>query len=114
MSRRRPKQYLKTARLAACLSQVELGALLGVSATIISNIECDRSEPTAAFVLGAVLLFGKPSERLFPYLFNSVQETLGQSAAVLDERFREQTDAKSLAKIALISAMAKRTITFNI
>jgi transcriptional regulator with XRE-family HTH domain len=114
MSHRRPKQYLRTARLAACLSQAELGALLGASATIISNIECDRSEPTAAFVLGAVLLFGKPSERLFPYLFNSVQEALGQSAAVLDQRLEGKSDTKSLSKIALISAMAKCTITFNI
>ena len=114
MSRRRPKQYLKTARLAACLSQAELGALLGVSATVISNIELDRSQPTAALVLGAVLLFGKPSERLFPYLFNSVQEALGQSAAALDDQLQGRTDAKSLAKIALISAMAKRSITFNV
>jgi transcriptional regulator with XRE-family HTH domain len=114
MQRRRPKQYLRTARLAASLTQAELGALLGVSEGVISNVEMDRTVPTFALVLGAVLLFGKPSERLFPYLYNTLQEALGQGAAALDGQIRDRTDPVSFKKIALLSAMAKRTTPIEI
>lgn len=76
---------------------------------MVSNVEIGRTEPSLAFVLGSMLLFGKSAEQLYPYLYNTMQEDLGQRAAELDERLRDRTDALSQKKLALLSAMAKRT-----
>lgn len=110
MAHRHRNQYLRTARIAACLSQAELGALLGASERVVRNVEKGISLPSYAFVLGSTLLFGKSSDRLFPYLYNSVQEGLGEAGAALDERLRGHPDPRSLKKLALLSAMAARTI----
>ncbi len=114
MSRCRPNHYLKTARLSACLTQAELGALLGVSVDVVGNVERDRTIPSLAFVLGCTLLFGKSSEKLFPYLYNTVQEELGHRAAILDRELRGQKDRASGRKRACLSAMAKRTTSFDL
>jgi transcriptional regulator with XRE-family HTH domain len=106
---RRPNHYIRTARLSSGISQSELGRLLGVSADVVMNVESGRSIPSFTFVLGSSLLFGKSAERLFPFLYNSVQENLGQHAAELDNELSGRTDAISLKKLGLLSAMAKRT-----
>lgn len=114
MQQRRHNLYLKAARRSTCLTQAELGALLSVSETIAGNVERGSTEPTFAFVLGCVRLFCKSSEQLFPYLYNSTDEALAANAVVLDERIRDKTDAKSLRKLATLSAMAKRTNSLDI
>jgi transcriptional regulator with XRE-family HTH domain len=112
MSRRRINQYLRRERLSAGLSQPELGALLGVSEDVVGNVEREVSNPTLAFVIGCTLLFGKSAAELFPALYNSIQEDLGANGGALDETLRDKTDKRSLKKLALLSAMANRTITF--
>lgn len=102
--------YLRSERLAAGLSQRELGALLGISEDVISNCERGRSAPSTAMVLGCELLFGKNPARLFPALYETVQEAIGIRAAALDVRLRGRTDLASLKKLRLLGTIASRTI----
>lgn len=88
--------------------------MLGVSEDVVGNVEWGLSIPTYAFVLGCALLFGKSSDRLFPYLYNTVQEDVGRAALTLDEKLRGRTDSLSRKKLALLSAFAKRTLSTDI
>lgn len=102
--------YLRSQRLAAGLSQFELGKLLGVSEDVISNCEVGRSVPRSAMVLGCELVFGKHPAKLFPALYEIVQEAIGIRAAALDERLRGRTDPSSLKKLRLLKRIAERSI----
>jgi transcriptional regulator with XRE-family HTH domain len=97
---------MRTRRLAAGLTQFELGLLLGVSEDMIGSYELGVSEPRPAVLLGCMYLFGKPPADLFPRLHREVLEQLERGAVACDERWRHRTDPKSLKKLAFLRTLS--------
>jgi transcriptional regulator with XRE-family HTH domain len=114
MTRRRPRHYVKSARIAAGLTQAELGVLLGVSDTTIRKYENEQRNFGAAFILGCMLVFGQSAAELFPDFAQSIEERIGRNAADLDADLSGKTDAVSLKKLALLRDIASRSTTFDL
>ena len=108
----RIQSYMRTLRLAAGLSQAELGLLIGVSENVIGNCERQVSNPTPMLLLGCALVFGSPAADMFPVLYKSVQESIGRHAAELDARWRNRTDAMALRKLQFLEKLTERTTEF--
>ena len=107
---RRLRQYLRTARLSAGLSQSELGALLGVSADVISNVERGVSSATVKTVVGCSLLFGQTTAELFPSLYRTIEDDICARAVAFDRKLRGRTDPASCKKLALLAELVDRVI----
>lgn len=108
MPRSRPRHYLRTVRLAAGLSQAELGTLLGVSEDVVSNVERERTIPTLAVVFGLWLVFGKAPAELFPSLCEGIVDGVGARALGFDETLRDRPDAATRKKLTLLKGMTDR------
>lgn len=108
MSRTRHKSYLKTYRRKAGLTQPELGGLLGVTANAISKYECGKRSIPAEVLAASEVIFGVSATKLFPALFNNVDEDLAIRALDLHQRLAGRQDPVSIKKLALIAGIPGR------
>jgi transcriptional regulator with XRE-family HTH domain len=108
MARRNFDLYVRSARLAAGLSQRELGDLLGFGEDFVRKCELGQRAPTIRFVLGCEIIFGRRPVELFPKLVQTLQEEIGTQAAKLDAQLRDRSDAASLKKNELLISMVRR------
>jgi len=103
MPHSRLRQYLRTARLSAGLTQPEVGELLGVSFKVVSNVECGATEATLPLAMAASILFGKPIEELFPAKHRELENRIAEQAFVLERRLKCRRDPASRKKRALLA-----------
>jgi transcriptional regulator with XRE-family HTH domain len=113
MPQRKLQIYLRSERLAAGLSQAELGELLGYGEDFVRKCELGQRKPTIKFILGCELIFGRSAAESFPALVEKIQEEIGRNAASLDARLRNRTDAASLKKIRLLRGIVERMASFH-
>ena len=79
---------LREARKKAGFSQADCAHLLGVTQTHISNLECGRTVPTAADLIGVAVLFGRTTEHLGETVFRDRTETIRRNLFDLPDRQR--------------------------
>jgi transcriptional regulator with XRE-family HTH domain len=108
MTPKTQKNYLRTHRLRAALSQAELSALLGVAENTLSRYELGYRPIPAEIIIASETIFGVSGAALFPALYNGVEEDLAIRALALHDRLAGRTDARSLKKLALISGIPNR------
>jgi hypothetical protein len=106
--------YVRTERLAAGLTQAELGSFLGYSAAFVQKCETEERAFTARFVVGCGIIFGKPAATIFPALVSAVQDQIGRAALALDERLRDRIDEEAKKQHALLATISENTITLDL
>jgi putative transcriptional regulator len=104
MSRPCLRQYLRTHRLKAGLTQSELATLIGISEDVISGIERDFHGPTLRVAFGLARVFGVPVNDLFPGVFGEVEAGLAERASAVLNGIRG-TDAWSTRKAEFLAAL---------
>jgi transcriptional regulator with XRE-family HTH domain len=88
--------YLAFHRRQHCLSDRELAALLGyASRSTISRCENGDRIPSLRFALACEVVFGVPARKLFPGLYERVEDTVLNNAAVLDREVRSRTGVQA-------------------
>ncbi|MDR3526092.1 MAG: helix-turn-helix transcriptional regulator [Rhizomicrobium sp.] len=100
--------YLRTYRKRWALTQRELGALLGISASHISKLEKLAERPSVVTLIGAEFVFGVHSRRLFPALYASVETMIARRAALLAETMRGLGGETLAIKRQLLDEIASR------
>ncbi len=108
MSRTPQKNYLRTYRRGAGLSLGELAALLGVHTSTLERYEAGVRRMPADVVRAAEIVFGMNAARIFPALYNTVEEELPIRALTLHDHLQGRTDEGSLKKLALIRGIPNR------
>lgn len=108
MSRKPQKNYLKTYRRGAGLSLDELAALVGVHTSTLERYEAGIRRLPADVVRAIEIIFGVSGARIFPALYNAVEEDVPIRALALHDRLEGRTDEASLKKLALISGIPNR------
>ena len=105
MPRRRLNSYLKTNRLKAALSQRELGELLGLGDTAISNYEVEYRPVSAKVLIASEIIFGVTAAELFPVLYGAERESLRKRATKLVERLEGREDPASRKKLKVLAGI---------
>lgn len=101
--------YLAFHRRQNCLSEQELAALLGYSSrSSVSRCESGERIPTLRFAMACEVVFGVPAARLFPGLFQKVEETVLTNGAKLDKSLRGLTGEGAARKRRLLQGIVGR------
>ncbi len=108
MPHTRHKSYLRTHRLKAALTLGELAGLLGVSTSAVWNYETGIRSASAELLVASEAIFGVGAGRIFPALYNSVEEDLALRALELSGKLAGREDPASLKKLALIKGIPDR------
>lgn len=91
------KTYVRANRKRGALSQGELANLLGkVSKDTVRRLETGRQKPTLEMALALEVVFGIPPQKLFPVLYDRIEEGVMARA----KRFHEKLEAKNSAAAA--------------
>lgn len=107
MPRTRLSSYLRTERLRSGLSQREIGELIGLSRSVITKAE-SGSPLSVRFAIGSAILFDRPTQELFPLIYEACALELLLRAVELEVGLQDRTDAVSLRKRAYLSALINR------
>jgi transcriptional regulator with XRE-family HTH domain len=105
MPRPRYKTYLKAHRLKAALTQAEVAGLLGLTPNAVSQYELGKRGIPVEVLIASEVIFGVSAAKLFPALYNGVEEDLAIRALELHERLAGLEDPKSRKKLALIGGI---------
>jgi len=108
MSRAYRKSYLRTHRLKAALTLRELAGLLGITITAVWYYEVGERDIPAEVLVASEVIFGVSASKIFPALYNSVEEDLAIRALELHDQLAGREDLASLRKLALISGIPGR------
>src|SRR5262249_26586343 len=105
---RKQKNYLRTYRKRAGLSQQETAFLFGCrSGAKISRYELERRQITAEAVLTYEVIFQVPVRELFGGLYWDIKQKTVKRAKLLAKRVRRsELDASALRKLTLLEAIA--------
>jgi transcriptional regulator with XRE-family HTH domain len=106
--------YLQTARTAACLTQEELGKLLGYKADYIRKVEGGHAQPSVRILLGCFIVFGGSISELFPALVRGIQDEIAAHAAEFDKTLCGKSDPKSRKKLELLASLVPRLTDYPI
>lgn len=100
---------LRTHRRAWALDQQELAALIGIaSASHISRVECLKATPGLKFVLASEIVFGAHPKKLFPALFNDLEEEVVRNLFNFGERLKQDTSMAAARKRQLVDEALQR------
>ena len=100
--------YLKSYRLKAALTQAELAGLLGLTANAVSQYELGKRRVPTEVLVAAEVIFGVRGAKVFPALYNSVEEDLAIRALALHDHLSGKQDPASRKKLALIAGIPSR------
>ena len=107
-----PVCYLRTHRRAWGLTQKELVGLLGLkSVEHLSRVERGERKPTMGIALACEVLFGIAPGRMFPRLYQFVEERVVRNVYERHETIREATSKASARKRTLLAQALERAIT---
>lgn len=95
-------EKLKVVRMQKCLSQAELGKLLGVKAQTISNWEIGKSEPNLKTINKLCEVLNIP---LYSLISKDVDYQLTLEEAFLINKYRELSDDGKNIIISLIKTL---------
>jgi transcriptional regulator with XRE-family HTH domain len=101
-------QMVRQARKRFALSQGELADLLALSQGEISRLEDDRHVARLETVFALQILFGVEPRDMFPRRYAEAFDAVMRRASKLDQALRDKTDAASLKKKRLLSAIVDR------
>lgn len=105
----RINNYLKVYRRRWCLSQDELGDLLGIdAASTISRFESGERVPTRRELFACEVIFGVSPRALFPAYYQSIEEAVMRRAAALSAKLEGRTSAAAGVKRGLLETMVNR------
>jgi transcriptional regulator with XRE-family HTH domain len=108
MARKKLSIYLRTQRMRWCLSQEELGLLLGMTKSAVSRFETEDCPPSLRLVIATEVIFGAHASEAFPALYGRIQDEVMRRAGKLDTRLRKQSGKVAERKRALLSNMVHR------
>lgn len=100
--------YLHTLRLQWGLTQAELGALLGVSASLVSKVETLARRPTARILVPAEILFARPGAEIFPGAYREIERDIVWRGRRLCTTLRSRNGWALSEKKRVLKAMIKR------
>jgi transcriptional regulator with XRE-family HTH domain len=100
--------YLHTLRLQWGLTQAELAALLGVSASLVSKVETLARRPTTRVMVPAEILFGRPGDEIFPGAYREMERGVARRGQKLCQALRARNGWAAAEKTRLLRAMVKR------
>ena len=102
------KSYLRAHRLKAGLSLLELAGLLGVTPKTLWNYEAGVRQPPARLIIAAEAIFGVSAYRIFPALYNGIEEDLAIRALAFYDKLAGREDPASRKKLALVGGIPGR------
>ncbi len=108
MSKRKLPIYLTQHRKEWCLSQEELGILLGTTKSAICKFEAQACPPSFILILATQAIFGATPRDTYPRLFERMHAEVLRRAAKLDERWRTQSGKTVERKRKLLTAILHR------
>lgn len=114
MPRRRLNSYLKTNRLKAAFSQRELGELLGLGDTTVSNYETEFRSLPARVLVASEIIFGVGAADLFPALYEAARDDLAARARKLAKRLEGREDRASKKKLKALSGVTGRVCAADV
>lgn len=114
MPRHRLNSYLKTNRLKAALSQRELGELLGLGDTAVSNYETEFRSVPARVLVASEIIFGVGAAELFPALYEVAREDLAARALKLAKRLEGREDPASRKKLKALSGVTGQVCSADV
>jgi len=94
-------------RIRSALTQEELVELLDLSQSTLSEMELLAETTRLETALALQVVFGTQPRHMFAALYARIENAVMTRAAVLDERLRHKTDAKSQRKLRTLNAMVK-------
>lgn len=100
--------YLHTLRKQWGLSQSEFAALFGITVSALSRFETTARRPTVNLLLATEVIFGQPARKIFPALYEGVEDKIMRRARILYERLEKQTDLAAVEKLRLLTEMIDR------
>ena len=108
--KKRSFNYVRAYRTERSLSAKELAYLLGRDTSTVWRLEkTGRFRGRAA--IACQVVFGVPPHKMFPELYEQVEEAVMNRAAKLHAQLDGKSDEKSLRKLALLGEMMKRATT---
>src|SRR5580704_11924983 len=100
--------YVRTFRQRHCLTEDELAFLVNHRAhTRISRIELGRAIPNLAVGLALQILFDQEPRKMFPGLYESVEDEVMRRAKSFLDDLDGRHDRRSLAKRDLLEGLAR-------
>lgn len=90
------------------MSQLELGALLGVSKGAISKYENGRCHLPVTRLMACEIIFGISAAELLIAVREAVEDRLSRRALAFHDRIEGKTDAASLKKLKLLNEIKDR------
>ena len=101
--------YLRTLRKQWGLSQPELAELLGISSSALCKVETLARKPSAKLLLSAEIIFGLPTQDIFPAAHGAIAQDILKRAQALSNRLETKTDAANLQKLRLLTEIIERS-----
>jgi transcriptional regulator with XRE-family HTH domain len=101
-------QMVRLNRKRFALSQGELAILLALTQSEISKLEEDRRSTKLETAFALQVVFDVQPKEMFVRRFAKVEEAVMRRAIRLDRKLQGKTDAASVKKQRLLSAMARR------
>ncbi len=107
---RRLKTYLRTLRRRWGLTQKELAFLIGASGgPQISKLEQLKRLPSLAAAIACVVIFDSSPYKLFPGLFEDIEEAVLQRATELYEELQGNPSASARTKLDFLEEVLNRS-----
>ncbi len=100
--------YLTKHRKEWSLSMSELGFLLNVGRTAVSNYEGRTRLPSRDLLIAAEVVFGKSVRELFPEYYGYIEDRVMENAKLLDEQLSRRTGYRAKRKLELLRDMVRR------
>ncbi len=103
--------YLRTHRRKRGLTQQELARLLlGRSGTNVSRVERGLQRPSTETAIAASVLFGIPTEEMFPALYKNIEERVIQQVYILHEKVNAEQSPRAKQVEALLRESLSRAV----
>jgi transcriptional regulator with XRE-family HTH domain len=106
--KRRSFTYLRAHRKRWSLSERELAGLLGTSASSACRMEKSGRPPSVKFALACQVIFGEEPRKMFPALYERVEEAVMVRAAGVYKLLDGKSDRRSVRHRELLDEMMKR------
>ena len=90
------------------LSQPDLAALIGVTASALSRFENLSRRPTVELIIGTEVIFGQGARDVFPALYHEVERTILKRACDLQKQLERSNDPARAEKLHLLAEIIER------
>lgn len=105
---------LRSLRTTWALDQDEVAELLNITQSRVSRYEKGEEPPTLQTALSFQVIFGVPPRRIFPRVYEAIEEAVMRRAAELDNRLSAVSGAKAERKRQLLQDMVARATNHDV